>query len=473
MNDPAPHARSLQGLFESQRRAFAAHPYPGDHQRRGHLLALERALKSGAEALAQAIHEDFGSRSTAETQLLEVFPSLGAIRHARRHLKRWMRPERRPVSLWFQPGRARVVWQPLGVVGIIVPWNYPVFLSLAPLVAALAAGNRVMIKMSELTPRTGEALERLLRAAFPEDLVAVVNGDVAVARAFAGLPFDHLLFTGSTAVGREVMRAAAANLTSVTLELGGKSPAIVAPGFPLAEAADKIMFGKCANAGQTCVAPDYVLVPAGTEQAFAEAARAAVARLYPTLAANPDYSAIVNERHYRRLAGYLEEARARGATVLEINPAQETLDPAARKLAPALVLGAGEGLQLMQEEIFGPVLPVVPYDNLDAALAHVAERPRPLALYYFDRDPARTRHVLERTHSGGVTVNDVLLHVGQEDLPFGGVGDSGMGHYHGRHGFETFSKQKGVFVQSRLSGAGLLKPPYGRRFEALIRLLLR
>jgi acyl-CoA reductase-like NAD-dependent aldehyde dehydrogenase len=473
MNDPAPRAPTLQDLFESQRRAFTAHPYPGDRQRRGHLLALERALKSGAAALADAIHRDFGGRSAAETRLLELFPSLEAIRHARRHLKRWMRPERRPVSLWFQPGRARVVWQPLGVVGIIVPWNYPLFLSLAPLAAALAAGNRAMVKMSELTPRAGEALAQTLRAGFPEDLVAVVNGDAAVARAFASLPFDHLLFTGSTAVGREVMRAAAANLTPVTLELGGKSPAIVAPGFPLAEAADRIMFGKCANAGQTCVAPDYVLVPAGTEQAFAEAARAAVARLYPTLAANPDYSAIVNERHYRRLAGYLEEARAKGATVLEINPAGERLDPAARKLAPALVLGAGDEMQLMQEEIFGPILPVVPYAELDAALRYVTERPRPLALYYFDRDAARIERVLTETHSGGVTVNDVILHVAQEDLPFGGVGASGMGQYHGRHGFETFSKQKGVFLQSRLSGAELLKPPYGRRFEAMIRLLLR
>ncbi|HET9700997.1 MAG TPA: coniferyl aldehyde dehydrogenase [Burkholderiales bacterium] len=473
MNDPALRARSLQNLFESQRRAFAAHPCPGDHQRRAHLLALERALRAGAGELAQAIHEDFGCRSTAETQLLEVFPSLEAIRHARRHVKRWMRPEARPVSLWFQPGRARVVWQPLGVVGIIVPWNYPLFLSLAPLAAALAAGNRVMIKMSELTPRTGQVLARLVGNVFPDDLVAVVNGDAAMAREFGGLPFDHLLFTGSTAVGREVMRAAAANLTPVTLELGGKSPAIVAPGFPLSEAADKIMYGKCANAGQTCVAPDYVLVPAGTEHAFVDAARAAVARLYPTLAANPDYSAVVNARHYARLAGYLEEARAAGATVLEINPAREILDPAARKLAPALVLGAPEDLRVMQEEIFGPILPVVPYHDLDAALRYIAERPRPLALYFFDRDPARIRRVLTETHSGGVTVNDVILHVAQESLPFGGVGPSGMGHYHGRHGFETFSKQKGVFLQSRLSGADLLKPPYGKRFAAMIRLLLR
>jgi coniferyl-aldehyde dehydrogenase len=473
MNDSPPQLRSLQSLFDSQRRAFAAQPYPGEGQRRGQLLALERVLKSGAAELARAIDEDFGARSTAETRLLELFPSLEAIRHARRHLKRWMRPERRRVSLWFQPGRARVLWQPLGVVGIIVPWNYPLFLSLAPLAAALAAGNRVMIKMSELTPRTGAALAELLRGVFPADLVAVVNGDAEVGRAFAGLPFDHLLFTGSTAVGREVMRAAAANLTPVTLELGGKSPAIVAPDFPPAEAADKIMFGKCANAGQTCVAPDYVLVPAGSEQGFAEAAHAAVVRLYPSLAANPDYSAIVNERHYRRLKGYLEEARERGGTVVEINPAGERLDPAARKLAPALVLGAGNDLRLMQEEIFGPILPVVPYAGLDAALRYVAERPRPLALYYFDRDPTRIERMLKQTHSGGVTVNDVILHVAQENLPFGGVGPSGMGHYHGRHGFETFSKQKGVFLQSRLSAAALLKPPYGKRFEALMRLLLR
>jgi coniferyl-aldehyde dehydrogenase len=359
------------------------------------------------------------------------------------------------------------------VVGIIVPWNYPMYLAVGPLVAALAAGNRVMIKMSEFTPRTGEVLAALIADCFSEDHVAVINGDVAIARGFSALPFDHLLFTGSTPVGREVMRSAAAHLTPVTLELGGKSPAIVGPGYPVDAAAQRILFGKCANAGQTCVAPDYVLVPAGTEDAFAAAAQRAVARLYPTLASNPDYSAIVNDRQYRRLAAYLEEARSRGARLIEINPAAETLAPAGRKLAPTLVLRAPADTRVMQEEIFGPILPVMPYGDLAEALAYVNAGPRPLALYYFDQDQRRIERVLRETNSGGVTVNDVLLHVVQDDLPFGGAGASGMGHYHGRAGFETFSKPKGVFLQSRLNGTDLLKPPYGKRFEALIKLMLR
>jgi coniferyl-aldehyde dehydrogenase len=473
MADRNSQVPDLDALLAAQRRAFDAAPYPDADRRREGLAALERALHAHGEAVAAAIDADFGGRSVHETRLLELFPSLEAVRHARRHVGRWMKPERRGVSIWFLPGANRVIRQPLGVVGIIVPWNYPLYLAVGPLAGALAAGNRVMIKMSEFTPRTGAAMADMLRDAFAPDQVAVLNGGVEVAQAFSRLPFDHLLFTGSTGVGRAVMHAAADHLTPVTLELGGKSPAIVAPDFPIETAAERILFGKLVNAGQTCVAPDYVLLPAGREEAFVAAARRAVARRYPRLGDNPDFTAIVNERQYRRLAGYLDEARAEGARIEELNPAGETLDPAARKLAPVLVLEAPAHLRLLHEEIFGPILPLVPYQDFGDALAYVQERPRPLAMYLFDHDGERVERALTHTHAGGVTVNDTLLHVAQEELPFGGVGPSGLGAYHGRAGFETFSKAKGVFRRRGISGSDWLQPPFGRLVDRLIRLMLR
>jgi len=381
-----------------------------------------------------------------------------------------MRPQRAGVSIWFQPGRARIVKQPLGVVGVIAPWNYPVLLAVAPLVSALAAGNRVMIKMSELTPRTGELLARLMRGAFSDDRVTVFNGGVDLARAFAALPFDHLLFTGSTAVGRQVMAAAAPNLTPVTLELGGKSPALVAPGYPPDAAARRIMWGKCLNAGQTCIAPDYVLLPESAESAFVAAARDEVRRLYPSGAASADYSAIVSDAHYRRLTAWAEEARQQGANLI---PLGDGLSDVSRKMPPVILTHVEDGMRVMQEEIFGPLLPVRTYAHFDEALAYITARPRPLAFYYFDEDRARTRRVLERTVAGGVTVNDTILHIGQVHLPFGGVGASGMGVYHGEAGFTTFSKRTGVFVQSRWSVLGAAKPPYGRLAERLLRWMVR
>jgi acyl-CoA reductase-like NAD-dependent aldehyde dehydrogenase len=339
-------------------------------------------------------------------------------------------------------------------------------------VAALAAGNRALIKMSEAAPATGELFTRLVAGAFDPAYVSVVNGGPEVARVFVSLPFDHLLFTGSTTVGRDVMRAAAGNLTPVTLELGGKSPAIVGRSVDIGEAAARIAYGKCLNAGQTCIAPDYALVPEERVEDFVQACRAAVGRLYPRLAANRDYSAIVNEHHRSRLRGYLEEARASGARVEAINPAGEDLS-ASPKIAPHLVLGAADTLRLMREEIFGPILPIVPYRSLDEALAYVNARPRPLALYVFDRDRAAVDRVIAETVSGGVTVNETILHIAQEELPFGGVGPSGMGEYHGRAGFEAFSKRKAVFFQPRLNALGLFRPPYGERFERLLRILTR
>ena len=461
---------NLKEAFERQRTARDAAPAPDGNARVAALRSLEALLRDGADELCRAVDADFGCRAPQETRLLEIFPALEAARHARRHLRAWMRPQRRATSLWFLPGRSRLVAQPLGVVGIVVPWNYPIYLAAGPMVGALAAGNRVMVKMSEAAPRTGEAFARLVAARFDAAQVAVVNGAAEVAREFVSLPFDHLLFTGSTAVGREVMRAAAANLTPVTLELGGKSPAIVGHDVDIPAAAARIMFGKCLNAGQTCIAPDYVLVPRESMDAFAAAARESVARMYPSLGSNPQYTAIVNSRQRERLVRYLEEARAAGTRVEEINPGREDLS-ASPKLAPHLVFAPEAGLALMREEIFGPILPLVPYGTLDEAIAHVNARPRPLALYVFDNDGANVERVLARTVSGGVTVNDTLVHIAQDDLPFGGVGPSGMGEYHGRAGFDTFSKRKAVFYQPRLNALGLFRPPYGPRFERLMKLI--
>jgi acyl-CoA reductase-like NAD-dependent aldehyde dehydrogenase len=473
MDAPIADRSTLQALLARQREACARERLPSLQARLGRLDALARLLHDNADALADAVDRDFGHRSRDETRLLEIFPSLEGIRHARRHLRRWMRPRRRPVSLWFQPGRAWLLPQPLGVVGIIVPWNYPIFLAAAPLASALAAGNRAMLKTSEFTPHTAALLATLVERHYTPEEVAVVQGDAAVGEAFAQLPFDHLLFTGSTRVGHAVMRAAAQNLTPVTLELGGKSPAIVAPGYPLAHAAERILVGKTLNAGQTCIAPDYVLLPKGQSAAFLRAARAAVDACYPALATTPDYTTIASSRHYARLAGYLEDARAQGARVEPLSASLAAPDAAARRMPPLALLEVRDDMQVMQEEIFGPLLPIVEYGDIGEAIAYVNARPRPLALYLFDRDAARIRLVLEQTAAGGVTLNDTLLHVAQEELPFGGVGASGMGHYHGQAGFDTFSKLKPVFAQARLNGMGLFKPPYGRRFDRLVRLLIR
>ena len=440
-------------------------------RREAQLDALIALLHDNADSFVAAISADFGHRSAHESRLLEVFPSLEAVRHNRSRVGAWMKPLKRAPSIWFRPGRARIIPQPLGVVGVIVPWNYPLFLAISPLAAALAAGNRVMIKMSEFTPRTGELLAELVTRYFAGDDVSVVLGDATAGAAFARLPFDHLLFTGSTRVGHDIMRMAAENLTPVTLELGGKSPAIVGPGYPLQKAAERIMVGKLLNAGQTCIAPDYVLVPAGSEQAFVEAARAVVARCYPALASTPDYTAIINDRHYERLQEYVSDAQQRGARIEPLSAA--TADAASRRLPPLALLGVDDDMRVMQDEIFGPLLPILPYADLDAAIAYVNRHPRPLALYCFENDSARIDRVLNETVAGGVTVNDTLLHIAQEELPFGGVGPSGMGHYHGIEGFRTFSKMKAVFYQSGLNGMSLFNPPYGALLERLTKFLIR
>ena len=473
-HDPArlvTHPAQLTQTLELQRRSFAADPNPPLAVRRDRLDRLRRMLREQMTDIRDAIAADFGMRASEETELLEQFTSLEGIAHARRHLRRWIRTERRPVAWWSLPGRARLMRQPLGTVGIIVPWNYPLYLAVSPLTAALAAGNRAMLKMSEHTPRFGALFETLVARYFSADEVVAVNGDTTVAKAFAALPFDHLLFTGSTQVGREVMKAASANLTPVTLELGGKSPAIVTAGFDLDETARRVMYGKLINAGQTCVAPDYALVPTPLVERFVESCRRATTAFYPKLATNPQFTSIINDRQFRRLSSCIEDARASGATVHRLH--DEGTDAERRRLTPVALTGVSDSMRVMQEEIFGPLLPIVGYDSIDEAIAYVNARPRPLALYYFGAADSDLDAVLARTVSGGVTVNNTAFHVVQESLPFGGVGPSGMGHYHGRAGFDTFSKLKPVYLDGRLSASSMLLPPYGRKFRAILRLLNR
>ena len=464
-------APALAQLLDLQRRAFEGDMNPGHATRADRLARLAAMTEKHAAAIGAAISVDFGHRSGHETQMAEILPALTTIRHARRHLRRWMRPRCMPTAIHFRPGYSRILRQPLGVVGIISPWNYPFLLAIAPAVAALAAGNRVMLKPSETTAHFAELLSRMVGEFFAADELSVVSGDAGTGRAFASLPFDHLLFTGSTTVGRQVAQAAARNLTPVTLELGGKSPAILDASCDLDAVSPRLVVGKMLNAGQTCIAPDYVLLPEGREEAFLSALRASVTRMYPTLAANPDYSSIISERHHARLEGLLVDARSKGARIVEINPGNETFPPATRKMPLNVVLNVDDGMALMQEEIFGPLLPVVAVADIGAAIRYVNRHPRPLALYWFVSDAANRDRVLAGTIAGGVTINDTLLHIAQEDLPFGGVGPSGQGAYHGEYGFLAFSKEKPVFFQSRLSGAWMFQPPYDRTFDRLLAIL--
>ncbi len=464
-------APALQDVFDAMHQASRTER-PSDWQHRAaQLKRLRAALLAQRDAIAAAIATDFGQRPRQETELAELFPSIAGIDHALQHGRRWMAPRRRATGLWMQPASSRLLAQPLGVVGIVVPWNYPLMLSIGPLVGALTAGNRVLIKMSEASPVFSALLAKIVWQTFAQDEVHVVEGDAEVARAFTRLPLDHLLFTGSTQVGHAVMRAASEHLTPVTLELGGKSPVIIGPNADLAHAAERIMVGKLLNAGQTCIAPDYVLLPQGQEAQFVRLARQAVARLYPQLASSSDYTRIINARQYHRLASWLEEAHEAGVQIELLADAPDDAD--LRRFTPRILLAPPESLSVMQQEIFGPLLPVIGYASVDAAIAHVNQRPRPLALYVFDRNKAAIDQVLECTASGGVTVNDTLLHVAQDDLPFGGIGASGMGAYHGENGFTTFSHLKPVFTQSRWAGVGLLKPPYGATFDRMLCWMLR
>jgi coniferyl-aldehyde dehydrogenase len=465
---PTPNS-VLDESFARVKAAYQANRSPSAVDRRRHLDRLRKAILDRQVDIADAINADFSSRSRHETLMTEIFMCADGCKYMAKHVKKWMQPQARHVSAHFLPGSAKVIYQPLGVVGVIAPWNYPVQLAVLPVAIALAAGNKVMLKPSEFTPRTSALLKEILDIALP-GVVETVVGGVETGVAFSKLPFDHLFYTGSTAVGRKVMAAAAENLTPVTLELGGKSPAIVHSSFSMDRAANKILGGKVLNAGQTCIAPDYVLLPRGKEAAFEAGIHKAMAKMYPNLAGNNDYTAIVNEGHFARLSSYLDDALAKGARVVVLNPAGESFE-GGRKLPPHLVFDVTDDMTLMQDEIFGPILPIVSYDTLDDAMAFVNDRPRPLALYYFDNDGRRVDTVLQETISGGATINDCILHVAQEDIPFGGVGPSGMGSYHGFEGFETMSHKRGVFMQSRFALTHLFHPPFGKTVERLVKLL--
>ena len=464
----APFA-AMRHIFDLQRAASRREAKPTLGQRLNALERLRSLVLDNRQDIAQAISADFGNRPHDETQLLEIVPVVNAIRYARRHLGRWMKSRRRSVDIAFQPAKAWIRYEPLGVIGIIAPWNYPLLLTLSPLIDALAAGDRAMVKPSELTPRFAELFQNLIAKRFPENEVAVIVGGVEVAEQFAELPFDHLLFTGSTAVGRKIMEAAAQNLTPVTLELGGKSPAIICPDYSLPKAARSVAFGKFLNAGQTCIAPDYALVPAASAEAFAKAVLSAARKAYPTIGSNGDYASVISERHVARLLRAIQEAQAGGATVLQ----HEDDIGKTRKIGPTVVLNAPESCALMREEIFGPVLPIVGYDDLGKAIDYVNAKDRPLALYCFSNDEAQRNRVLDGAISGGVTLNATLLHIAQDSLPFGGIGPSGLGAYHGEDGFRRFSHARAVHEVGRINILERLGPPWGRLAALTARILSR
>ena len=471
--DLATAVSSMREILSRQRAAFVREGPPTLAQRKADLLRLRAAILSRQNEIDKAMKEDFGHRSSHETAIAELLPIIAGIDYQRKHLRRWMHREKRHVPMQFQPARAWVEYQPLGVIGIISPWNFPVALALMPLATAIAAGNRAIIKPSELTPASSALLVKIISETFAQDQVAVVTGDAAVGQVFAALPFDHLIFTGSTPVGRAVMKAASENLVPVTLELGGKSPVIVEKGHPMKHAATSIAFGKLSNSGQICIAPDYAMVHEDDVELFVEAYDGAVRALYPDGPTGDDYTSIINERHHARLQALLDDARSKGAKVREVgvNPSE-----AARRmhnLPPAVVTGATDQMRIMQEEIFGPILPVIAYRELDEAIAYVNAHPRPLALYFFGGDGPNRRNVLSLTTSGNVTINNTIVHYLVDDLPFGGVGPSGMGAYHGVEGFKALSHAKGIFQQGTWNLSQFVLPPFGSVANFIVKTMLR
>lgn len=462
----------VRAAFEPLHTASRRTVVPEYAERLAWLDTLLAVVRENQVRVAAAIDADFAGRARQETGVADVWAIVKSVRYIRSRLRRWMRPRRRAVPHVFLPGRARVVFQPLGVVGVIAPWNYPFQLAIEPAAYALAAGNRVLLKPSEHAPRTAALITELVHAQFGADVMRVVTGGAEVGEAVARLPLDHLLFTGSTWVGRLVMRAAAENLVPVTLEMGGKSPAIVHETYDVQRAARSICMGKWFNAGQTCIAPDYALVAAHRRDAFVDALVAETRRMFPTIRENPDYTSIIDVHHYRRLRSLVTDAVDRGAKRIEIAPASEAFPESAHRLPPTVLLDVTDDMQVTREEIFGPVLPVMTYRTLDEAVGIVNRLPRALALYYFDDDASRQRRVTDGTVSGGVGLNNVGLQFLVDDLPFGGVGPSGMGAYHGREGFEAFSHRKAIFSQSRFNLVGSFAPPHGSRIDRLLRVLI-
>ncbi|AGP48660.1 coniferyl aldehyde dehydrogenase [Psychrobacter sp. G] len=459
----------MQSQFSRMQNLSRTQPINDWATRRDQLDNLELMLSDNQQLLANAISADFGYRSESETQFAELFPSFTGISHAKKHGKRWMKAQRVSISALYMPAHNEILPQPLGVVGIMVPWNYPLFLAIGPMIDAITAGNRIMIKMSEAAPQFAQTFAETISRYFSADMVCVVIGEVEIAAAFSELPFDHLLYTGSTAVGKKVMAAAAPNLTPVTLELGGKSPVIVLEGANLENAVNRVMMGKTLNAGQTCIAPDYVLIQRQHHDEFVRLAREWMEKHYPNIESNPDYSRIINVQQFKRVKGYLENLSSEG--VYRLTDATSNLET--RLMPPVIVSEPAPESDLMQNEIFAPVLPLMHYDTLDNAIAFINARPRPLALYVFGDNSRDIDKVRTNTVSGGLCINEVIMHVAQHDLPFGGVGDSGTGAYHGKAGFDRLSHMKPIFIQSKLNGLNILLPPYGGLFKKAMALFLK
>ncbi len=458
-----------QRVYKLQREAYLRDPYPSLQERKARLDALERILLENTDAIVEAISQDFGHRCAEESKILEIFPVIDGLRHTRKKLRKWMKPQRRPISWLFATGSNRLIPQPKGVVGIVSPWNYPLFLTLSPLVSVLAAGNRAMIKMASNSQHLCRLLADKFGEVFPEEVIAILPG--VRAQDFSTLPYDHIIFTGSADVGRTVMQSAAENLTPVTLELGGKSPTIVCDDFDIDEAASRIMYAKLVNAGQTCLAPDYLFLPEGTEDRFVSTAQRLVAERYPDT--NDDsYTSVIDDKAYRRLRMTLEDAEAKGAKLVPLVP-NASFNDVLRKFPPYLVLNVTEDMMIMKEEIFGPLFPVMTYKDLDETIEYVTHRDRPLGFYVFTNDRARKHKLLYSTISGGVTINNCIIHVAQHDLPFGGVGASGIGHYHGYEGFVEFSKMRPVFTNPWFSLLHWFYPPYTGKQERLIDMTIK
>ena len=462
----------LSELFQRQRSSYLAAPNPDHDIRRERLNQLKAAVLRFKTPLVEALSQDYGHRSIDDSLISDIMPVINNINYSLKNLNKWLKPSARHAGILLAPAKVTVHYQPLGVIGIIVPWNFPVMLSIGPLVTAIAAGNHAMLKLSEFTPATNQVIKQLLAEVFDESHVAVIEGEADVAAEFSALPFDHLLFTGSTTVGRHVMRAAANNLTPVTLELGGKSPVIIAPDMSLEIAVERMIYGKCLNAGQICVAPDYVLCPKAKVDDFIAAYRAKFKTMYGAITHNKDYGSIINTRQFDRILTVLNDAKAKGARV--ISATDEAIDSQNRKLATQLITNTNEGMLLMQEEIFGPLLPIIGYNSLDEAIQYINHRARPLALYIMSFDEPSQQKILQQTHSGGVCINETVFHVAADDAPFGGIGPSGMGHYHGKEGFLTFSHAKTVLSRGRFNTGKFVHPPYGTFIQRmLMKLFLR
>lgn len=460
---------SAREIFNSQYAAYLKNPYTSYEERSANLDKLDAMLRDNIEAIAEAIDKDYCGRSINESKVLEIFPSLDGIKYAKKRLKKWMKPQKRHVAIWFFGAKNRVLPQPKGVIGVIVPWNYPLFLGISPITYALAAGNRVMVKMAKNSQNLCRLLNELAREKFGDDTLAFLPG--VSAGDFTPLPFNHLIFTGSADSGKVVMRTASENLTPVTLELGGKSPTIICDDFDIKTAADRISYTKFLNAGQTCVAPDYIFMPRDKIDTFISHAKTAVTRRFPQVDSK-DLTSVVDRKSYERLTHWLDEAKAKGAQVesliIDASP-----DPEGQKIPPTVVTNVNNDMTIMQEEIFGPLLPIMPYDKLDDVLEFINARERPLALYLFTNNKETQDRVIKNTLSGGVCLNDSLYHVAQHDMPFGGVGNSGMGHYHAYEGFLEFSKLRPIFTQARRTYNQDLEPPYGKKFNMIFNFILK